>query len=166
MGNNNSGPRPKPTALKVLRGNPGHRALNMDEPRTPEGPVVKPEGLSPGAGVVWDRVAPVCLYMGTLTPGDVETFVRYCEIQATADASAAQKAEPGFTMFLHTTMVDSAGNEHQNVKVHPVIKIELETSVKLRPFYEYFGMCPSGRARLHIPKPKDEPVSKWAGALK
>jgi len=163
MGYENSGRRPQPTALKMLRGNPSKTKLNMDEPKTPEGPVVKPGMLSPGASVVWDRVSPVVLYMGTLTTGDVETFVRYCELQATADESARQKGEPGFSLFLYTTMVDSAGNEHQNVKVHPAIKVELETSVKLRPFYEYFGMCPSGRARLHMPKKEAEPVSKWAG---
>jgi hypothetical protein len=31
-GNWNSGSRPKPTALKVLRGNPGKRPLNEKEP--------------------------------------------------------------------------------------------------------------------------------------
>jgi P27 family predicted phage terminase small subunit len=134
----------------------------MNEPEVPPDAVVKPEGLSPGASRVWDRVAPVCLYMRTLTAADVESFSRYCEIQATADASAAEKDRPGFSMFLHTTMVDSAGNEHQQVKIHPAIKIELETSVKLRPFFEYFGLCPSGRARLHVPK-AEAPVSKWAG---
>ena len=33
MGNWNSGRRPQPTALKVLRGNPGKRPLNVDEPQ-------------------------------------------------------------------------------------------------------------------------------------
>lgn len=166
MGNKNSGARPKPTALKILQGNPGKRALNLDEPIVPQGEVVKPAELSGSAGVVWDRIAPVCLQMGTLTPADVPAFARLCELEATAVAASAQKDTPGFSLFLYTTMVDSAGNEHQQIKVHPAIKIEAETSVKLRPFYDYFGMTPSGRARLHVPKKAEEPVSKWAGALK
>ena len=59
-----------------------------------------------------------------------------------------------------TTMVDSAGNEHQQVKVHPALKLESDTATKLRPFYDYFGMTPTGRARIHVPK--SEAPSKWA----
>lgn len=156
-----SGRRPKPTAIHKLNGNPSKKKLNENEPM-PAGEVVKPEELSGAASGVWDRLAPVCLQMGTLTVADVPAFVRLCELQATAEAASAQKDAPGFAIFLYTTMVDSAGNEHQQVKVHPAIKIEGETAVKLRPYYDYFGMTPSGRARIHVPKP-EQPVSKWAG---
>ena len=84
MGNHNSGRRPQPTALKVLRGNPGKRELNEAEPKPPQGEVSKPQ-MSPEAGVVWDRVAPICLHMGTLTPADVESFKVYCGLQARMD---------------------------------------------------------------------------------
>ena len=162
MGNQNSGRRPKPTALKLLQGNPGQRKLNQDEPKPPQGQVIMPERLSKGAKDVWADVAPVCLQMGTLTVADVDAFAEYCELQATARAASAQKSEPGFSLFLHTTTVDSAGNEHQNVKVHPAIKIEGDMAVKLRPYYEYFGLTPSSRARLVVKK-NEELVSKWAG---
>jgi P27 family predicted phage terminase small subunit len=150
----------KPNALKVLQGVTRRDRLNPDEPR-PSGEVVKPGELSGGAGLVWDRLAPVCLQMGTLTCADVPAFARLCELQATAEAASGQKDRPGFSIFLHTTMVDSAGNEHQQVKVHPAIRIEGETAQKLRPYYDYFGMTPSGRARLSVKK-ADVPVSKWA----
>ena len=104
--------------------------------------------------------------MGTLTVADVPAFARMCELQATAEAASAHKAEPGFSLFLFTTVVDGAGNMHPQVKVHPAIKLEGETAVKLRPYYDYFGMTPSGRARLRVPKKAEEPPSKWAGALR
>lgn len=158
-----SGRRPKPTALKVLQGNPGKRHLNLNEP-VPVGPVEKPIGLSTLAAAVWDEIAPVCVAMGTLTSADVQAFARLCELEVTARGASKQKDEPGFSLFLLTTMVDSAGNEHVNVKIHPAIKLEGETSVKLRPYYDYFGMTPSGRARISVPK-AEKPASKWEGVL-
>lgn len=154
-----------PTALKILRGNPGQRKLNEREPVPPAGPVVRP-ALSPGGGVVWEAIAPVCLAMGTLTTGDVQAFATLCELQATFTQAALEKAREGFSPFLCTTMVDSAGNEHQQVKEHPAIRLERNTAAALRPYYEHFGLEPVGRARISVPKGSEEPVSKWAGALK
>lgn len=151
---------PQSAARKALRGNPSKTKLVDREPRVPEGEVGKPAALTHGAGVVWDRLAPVCVQMGTLTRADVSTFATLCELQATMEAASGQKDRPGFTIFLHTTMVDSAGNEHQQVKIHPAIRLEGETAVKLRPYYDYFGMTPTGRARIQV-KPATEPVSKW-----
>jgi hypothetical protein len=153
-----SGRRPNPNAVKKIRGNPSKTRIVDREP-IPQGDVVKPMELSGGAALVWDRLAPVCLQMGTLTSADVVTFGRLCELQATAEAASGQKDRPGFSIFLHTTMVDSAGNEHQQVKIHPAIKLEGETAVKLRPYYDYFGMTPPGRARIQV-RPT-APVSKW-----
>src|SRR5688572_10089443 len=83
-GNQNSGRRPQPTALKVLRGNPSKTKLNDAEPKPPQGEVRRPE-MGPDAAIVWDRVAPICLHMGTLTAADVEAFKVYCGLQAAMD---------------------------------------------------------------------------------
>lgn len=141
MGNPNSGRRPIPTALKVLRGNPGQRKLNENEPTPPAGEITKPDGLSVAAGVIWDELAPVCLAMGTLTTADLRAFAGLCELQATFTAEARLK--------------DLAPDKFS-------ARLERETAVALRPYYEYFGMTPSSRTRLTVPK-KAEPESKWAG---
>jgi P27 family predicted phage terminase small subunit len=164
MGNQNSGRRPKPTALKVLQGNPGKRPLNGLEPKPPAGLVVKPK-LSPMAAVVWDELAPLAQAMGTLTTADIRSFGTLCELQATFTLATQEKYREAFTPFMVTTAVDSAGTEHMNVKEHPAIKLERDTAAALRPYYEKFGLEPVGRARIQIPK-ADEPVSKWAGVLK
>jgi P27 family predicted phage terminase small subunit len=167
MGNANSGPRATPTALKLLRGTTRKDRLNPHEPEAPKGPVEAPESLTPPARAVWEKIAPICIAMGTLTQADVTAFARFCELQATAQEASSHKSRPGFSLFLYTTMVDSAGNEHQQVKIHPAIRLEGETAVKLRPYYDYFGLTPSGRARLQVKKDSQEPEeSKWAGAIK
>jgi P27 family predicted phage terminase small subunit len=162
MGNHNSGRRPKPTALRVLQGNPGKRPFNQLEPKVPEGPVEKPKGLSVVAGKVWDSLAPVCLHMGTLTVADTEPFARLCELTASAREASRQKDAPGFAMF--TLSQDYNGAD--KVGIHAAIRVERETAIALRPYYEYFGLTPSSRARIQVPKKVEEPVSKWAGALK
>lgn len=161
MGNRNSGRRPKPTALKVLRGNPGQRKLNEREPIPPKGEVVKPE-MALGVSQVWDELAPACLAMGTLTTADVRTFVTLCELQATFDMARAEKARVGFSPFLHTTMVDSAGNEHQNVKEHPALSLERKTAAALKPYYEKFGLESVARARMSVPKTDVPAQGAWS----
>jgi hypothetical protein len=143
MGNENSGRRPQPTELKILRGNPGKRKPNPDEPLPPAGEVVKP-GLSPGAVVVWDRLAPICLAMRTLTPADVDVFKTLCEMQCTFDQNSAVKG---------TAVFD--------------VRLERDTATALRPYYALFGLEPVSRARISVSKKQvEEPVSKWAGVLK
>jgi hypothetical protein len=83
--------------------------------------------------------------MGTLTRADRKAFAAYCEIQASFTANALRK--------------DSDAERFSQA-------VESDLVNKLRPYFEYFGMTASGRARLAMPKRDDEPVSKWAGILK
>lgn len=111
---------------------------------------------------MWDRLAPVCLAMGTLTVADVATFAAMCELQATMVEASSQKDAPGFGMF-------TLGEDYNGVPkvgVHAAIKVERETATALRPFYDYFGMTPTSRSKIQVPKQAEEPESKWAGALK
>jgi hypothetical protein len=129
--------------LTILRGNPGKKKPNANEPQPPEGQVEKPAGLSTGAGKVWDELAPICLAMGTLTTADVRTFTTLCELQATFIDNTATKG---------TAVFD--------------VRLERETANVLRPYYALFGLEPISRAKISVPKKDDAPVSKWAGALK
>ena len=159
MGNQNSGRRPNPTALTVLRGNPSRKKLNENEPRPPCGEIRKTTGLSSAAGVVWDDLAPKCLAMGTLTTVDLRAFATLCELQATILTASAQKDAEGFAMFT----ISEDYNGAVKVGTHAAVRLERETAQALRPYYEYFGLTPASRARISVPKAADEPVSKWAG---
>jgi len=119
--------------------------------------------IEAGAGLVWCPSSNRFLFN---TTADVRSFGRLCELESTAQLASSEKSREGFSLFLYTSMVDSAGNEHQKVEIHPAIKLEGDTAVKLRPYYEKFGLEPVGRSRISVPKPADEPQSKWAGVLK
>jgi phage terminase small subunit len=51
-----AGRRPKPAALRLLQGNPGHRPIPEDEPKQVEGWPDKPK-LGKVAGDEWERLA-------------------------------------------------------------------------------------------------------------
>lgn len=90
------GRKPKPTKLRVLQGNAGHRPLPENEPQ-PHGKAVKPEWMAdfPKVSRVWDEVAPRIEAMGLLTDADSDAFARYCaltsEFRTDPDAFTAPK---------------------------------------------------------------------------
>lgn len=158
MGSRHSGRRPQPTALKVLRGNPGQRKLNDQEP-IPVGEAEKPTWLTPAAAAVWDEIAPGAIAMGVLTSVDVSAFGKLCELEKTARMASDQMRAPGFAPFLLSQDFDGA----PKVSIHPAVKLERETSLALRAYYERFGLEPSARTRIKVPNRPAEPESKWAG---
>ncbi len=164
MGNQNSGRRPKPTALKVLQGNPGKRKLNQHEPKPPQGEAKQPKGLSLGAIAVWAELAPLAMAMGTLTTADVRAFATLCELQATFQQITAAKDTKGQLFTLKAEEADSSVPE-MVVFVDNLIRVEREAAAALRPYYERFGLEPVGRARIVLPAKETAPVSKWAGVL-
>ena len=73
------GRKPKPTAMKILEGNPGKRPLNVNEPVPPVGNIKCPTWLLPEAKKEWKRLAPSLEAMGVLTMADLTAFEGYCQ---------------------------------------------------------------------------------------
>ena len=76
------GRKPKPTALKLLEGNPGKRPLNDREPVPPKATLKCPAWLLPEAKKEWKRLAPALEAMGVLTMADLTKFEGYCQAYA------------------------------------------------------------------------------------
>ncbi|APW38980.1 hypothetical protein RD110_18680 [Rhodoferax koreense] len=74
------GPSAKPSALKALEGNRGHRALNLGETFRPEvGMPSVPKGLGPGARKVWKRLGPELLRYNLMSVVYSDLFEDLCE---------------------------------------------------------------------------------------
>ncbi|MCU7960967.1 MAG: phage terminase small subunit P27 family [gamma proteobacterium symbiont of Bathyaustriella thionipta] len=70
----------KPTALKMLEGNPGKRPLNQNEPK-PEiesQPPAPPAFLDKAAAAKWVELADILHPLGLLTAADHDALSRYC----------------------------------------------------------------------------------------
>lgn len=76
------GPAPKPTALKLAAGNPGHRPINKREPIPPPGEPEIPEHLGPAGRKVWDQLVPRLVKVGLARSIDGFALGRYCELYA------------------------------------------------------------------------------------
>ncbi len=159
MGNANSGRRPQPDALKLLRGKLDPKKANERLVRPPAGDAVKPADLSTVAAGVWDRLAPVCLAMGTLTSADTETFATLCELQASMDLARRAKDAPNFAIFTLSEDYNGA----PKMGIHGAVKLEKELAPIIRQYYALFGLDPVSRAKMAAPPKADEPASKWAG---
>ncbi len=72
------GPKPAPTVLRRLRGNPGKRAYNHYEPMPPDDLPTCPEHLNSAARKEWDRLAGVLHEMGVVTVVDRAALAAFC----------------------------------------------------------------------------------------
>ena len=77
------GPAPQPTVLRMMRGNPGHRPVNQDEPKPPavkpdSGLAQCPKWLTGEARNLWKRIAPDAIASGLLTVVDLPAFEALC----------------------------------------------------------------------------------------
>jgi P27 family predicted phage terminase small subunit len=132
------GPKPKPTKLKILNGNPGRRPLNDREPQ-PGGMPVCPEWLDTYAKTVWRRLAPKLAKMG-LSFVDREAFACYCQSCSDLKTARAMLAKEGITV---ETKLGA-------VMEHPAVRTANKAMMQIRAFGSEFGLTPSSRSRLSI----------------
>lgn len=139
------GPVPKPTALRVLEGNPGHRTLNINEPR-PRRIVPKPPStLSDEAKVLWKELAPTLFRTNLLTEIDGMALAKLCEIEVLYRKAKAVLDSKGLVV------VTPSGYKQIRPEVSVVNRM-IEMSLR---YYAQFGMTPAARARISV-KIEDE----------
>ena len=76
------GRKPKPTAVKLLEGNPGKRGLNAGEPKPEKKAPRCPAWLEAEAKKEWKRMAKQMERLGILTEIDMAAFAGYCQAYA------------------------------------------------------------------------------------
>lgn len=143
------GRKPKPTNLKRLAGNPGHRPLNDSEPTppAPERAPYAPRHLSDDAQKEWRRIVNALMDLGLYTDVDRVALEMYCQAYGDwLDAEQMVRKE-GAVLVSEVT-----GNAYQNPWYH-VANREWE---KLRKMLPEFGLTPSARTRLAVDKPEEE----------
>jgi P27 family predicted phage terminase small subunit len=151
------GRKPTPTALHLLRGNPGKRARNLLEPTPPVVPDMPPPAwLSEPAQVEWHRLAPVLGRLGVLTETDTDALAAYCEAWVTWKQATQRLRQFGLVVKTKDTEMPI---------ISPYVKIAHHAMAQMRAFLVEFGMTPSARARVQVTPTAVRPVSKWGGLL-
>jgi len=139
----------KPTKLKVLEGNAGHRPLPTNEPEPKSVMPTMPDDLDKDAQEVWTVLGPKLFRLGLLTEADGDAFAILCQIRGRLkQLHAMARGEEGPILMQLRVTVDGAGQEHSELKASPIIK---EARLHYQLFRQYaaeFGLSPRGRVGL------------------
>lgn len=139
------GPKPKPTELKLLEGNPGKRPLNTQEPKPRPIPPKMPRGVLPKEGRrLWRELVPKLEKLGVVTEVDGPALVMLCLHYAFAVQAGRQLRQEGITI-----------QDRDVRRKHPALQILRDHSAAWRQYAEQFGLTPSARSRLSIPEPEE-----------
>jgi P27 family predicted phage terminase small subunit len=133
------GPPKRPTALRVLEGNPAHRPLPVNEPRPRPLAPACPAWLSLEAKREWKKVAPELHRMGVLTVVDGSVLAGYCEALA-----AFQRAVEELRAKGSTTFNTPSGYKQQR----PEVGMRNSAMMLVLRFAQELGLTPAARARL------------------
>ncbi len=153
------GPAPEPTALKVLKGNPGRRPLNDLEPKPRRSRPRCPQWLDRDAKALWRNLVPELDDMGVLTQIDGNALVRYCTLWSRWKRAELFIAKHGEAYPIK--------DEKDNVKyLHqfPQVAVANKLSVQLTRLEQEFGMTPSSRSRIRIER--QEQVDEFEAFLR
>ena len=139
---------PKPTALKLLGGNPGKRPLNYNEPQPELADATAPDGLAEPALAVWHEIAPQLVALGLVTSIDRAHLARACRLEALgrAELMKLESADSG------AVTVSPANGATVSAHLAAAMKA-FESADKI---WFRFGLTPAERTKLHVVPPKLE----------
>lgn len=134
------GRKPKPTAIKVLEGNPGKRPLNKNEPKPEKKAPKCPTWLETEAKKEWRRMSKTLEAIGVLTQVDASAFAGYCQ------AYARWKEAEEF-LSKHGTIFKTPSGYIQQV---PQVSIAQTYLKIMKDFCSEFGLTPAARSRIAV----------------
>lgn len=150
------GPLPKPTALKVLQGNPGKRALDLSAGVNPRVEIPDaPRHLSKEARKEWKRITPILEELGLISGLDRTALALYCqavgrlaelEMAFNGQVARLESAEVSYVdaVYQASHAVTPSGYAQQSVLVQ-LIKSHRE---QVNRYLMHFGLSPAARARV------------------
>lgn len=148
--------RPKPTALKVIEGNPGKRPLPENEPKPmPKAPRM-PRNLDKRAKETWKRLAPKLERMGLLCETDGQSFANLCQIHGRLVAIREFINTGNPSLVQEVQKPDPDGGMRHEYKKSPYVTMELQYLREFRAHAGEFGLTPRGRVGLVVGTSGDE----------
>jgi len=159
-----AGAKPQPTALRVLRGNPGKRPLPKNEPQPLLAlePPEPPAFLDGDAADEWRRVVVDLVAMNLLAMCDANVLAAYCVAFARWRAAETSIAERKLAGRADRGLTIDGGT-----KQSPLVRIAAQAAADMVKYAAEFGLTPSARVRLAA-RPvanSGEGQSKFAGLL-
>jgi P27 family predicted phage terminase small subunit len=146
------GRKPKPTALKVVQGNPGRRPLNKLEPKPEPGIPVCPSWLSSKGKFAWKEISTLLGDMRVLTKADRKALELLCDAYSEYRDARAVIQKDGATY----EAITEAGSII--VRSRPEVAISSDAWRRVKTMLSEFGLTPSSRSRIQVPDKKKSSV--------
>lgn len=144
---------PKPTALKLLAGNPGKRPLNKREPKPPPGAPDPPEGMSEAERSVWDQLVPRLAEIGLASTIDGRVLSRYCHFYVLWRRAADFVSENGTTFTIRAeSKREGQPGRVLGVREWPQAGESRKLHQILLVIEREFGLTPAARTRIQLEK--------------
>ena len=152
------GRRPLPSKVKDLRGRPGKRPVNENEPEVPSGDPDMPAGLSEAAQKEWHKLLHVLRPTRVLTIADGLNLAAICY---TYDVfmQANEDVKTFGVQIKHPVMGRKGTDEEGTVvgyiaKKNPAVAIANEALKTMKSYMVEVGLTPASRSKLHVEKEK------------
>lgn len=147
-----------PTAVKRARGNPGKRALPVDEPDpVPATLQDVPRWVQDKAGKHWGVIGDALVEMGVLSVMDTTALGMFCEVFA--QYLDARDATMKIKSMVYTTATGS-------LKIRPEFGHMHQCHDRLFRILQEYGCTPSSRTRVRVLKTKQDKVNKFEAMKK
>lgn len=145
-----------PTALKLLMGNPGKRAINKNEPKPAKMRVTPPSYLSVFAKSRFKYHAELLAKVNVSTSLDVSALAKLCEAEE-------EYQELSKTIEQHGYMQETTNmNGDAIIKPNPAVAARADAWRRVKMMYEQFGMTPSARSKLTVEEiAEKDPLEKY-----
>lgn len=143
--------RPTPTALKLVAGNPGKRAINKREPKPTRRLPACPRHLTKSAKLAWTKLAALLDRMGVITEADGFALERLCSCYAEILECRELITEHGAAY----TTTSTAGE--RTLRANPVVAMLGDADRRFRAYLLEFGLTPAARSKVHRLDGADEP---------
>lgn len=162
-----TGRKPKPTALKLVTGNPGKRQLNDAEPKPVVPKQVKtPDELDEYGQRAWRRNLPKLKRMGLFTEADADMLMCYCDAYSQWCHALDQMRRLD---KMDTDDFETDEEKEQAKKEFPKIWRDVQITrekarTDMRLFAAELGLSASARSRMSVGK-EEQPVSRMEALL-
>ncbi|THJ30951.1 phage terminase small subunit P27 family [Lampropedia aestuarii] len=140
-----SGRRPKPTAKKLLAGNPGKRAINQDEPDFGLVQSIDcPFWMGDHGRELWETVCPLLCREKVLEATDVQNLEVYCNAYDQFRIAQEEVKNNG------VTVLGASGSPIKN----PAVTAVKEAVAMMATYGGMLGLDPASRQRIIGKKPE------------
>lgn len=145
------GPAPKPTALKIIKGNPGKRPLPINEPKPRVCAPRPPLDLSKEEKKHFRKIAKQLAELKVMTALDADALSMYCVAHARWKRANDELLLDGYVV------TNSMGQDTRS----PWIIISEKAFDQMKGILTEFGMTPSSRSKVQVIGGQDKEADPW-----